>query len=107
MHVFWSHVHYNLEETIITPRSLATGTGLISLPSNLTTGKNGRPLVISGTPITRSLVLSGLMTREFVQHRLAIASTQLSTTRVSLNRGRAGFETGWVTLYWLPDEKRR
>ena len=86
---------------------MATGTGLISLPSNLTTGKNGRLLVICGTPITRSLVLSGLMTREFVQHRLTIASTQLSTNQVSLSRGRAGFETGWVTLYCLPDEKRR
>lgn len=47
------------------------------MPSNLTGGKDGRLLVIFGTPITRSLVLSGLMTREFVQHHLAIDKRSL------------------------------
>ena len=42
------------------------------MPSNLTGGKDGRLLVIFGTLITKSLVLSGLMTREFVQYHLAI-----------------------------------
>ena len=42
------------------------------MPRKLTGGKDGRLLVIFGTPITRSLVLSGLMTREFVQYHLAI-----------------------------------
>ena len=65
------------EESIITPRSLATGTGLISLSSNLTGGRDGRLLIICGTPITRSLVLSGLTTREFVPHHLAIAERSL------------------------------
>lgn len=45
--------------------------------SNLTGGKDGRLLVIFGTPITGSLVLSGLMTREFVQHHLAIDKRSL------------------------------
>ena len=49
------------EESIITPRSLATVTGLISFPNNLTGGIDGRLLVNCGTPITRSLVLSGCM----------------------------------------------
>ena len=42
------------------------------MPSNLTGGKDGGLLVIFGTLITKSLVLSGLMTREFVQYHLAI-----------------------------------
>ena len=40
------------EESIITFRSLATGTDLISLPSNLTVGKDGRVPLFCGTPTT-------------------------------------------------------
>ena len=71
------------EESIITPRSLATVTGLISFPNNLTGGIDGRLLVNYGTPITRNLVLSGLMSREFVQHHLAISERSLMFNAVT------------------------
>ena len=75
LRLFWSRVDYTV--------------GMIQLlfpylwpqmSSNLTGGKDGRLLVIFGTPITRSLLLSGLMTREFVQHNLAIDKGSLFNT---------------------------
>ena len=65
------------EESIITPRSLATVTGSISFPNNLTGGIDGKLPVNCRTPITRSLVLSGLMSRGFVQHHRAIYERSL------------------------------
>ena len=33
--------------------------------------------------------------------------TWFKIASLKLSRGRAGFGTGWVTLFWPPDEKRR
>ena len=53
-------------------RSFATGTGVISFPKRESdTGGNLRSNC--GTPTSKTLVFSGLISREFWQHRLQIS----------------------------------
>ena len=53
--------------SIETPKSFTTGEGLMFFPNRTTGGKN-KFHVSCGTPTTRSLVLSGLINSEFVEH---------------------------------------
>lgn len=53
--------------SIQTPKSFTTGEGLMFFPNSRTGGKD-KFHVNCGTPTTKSLVLSGLVNREFVEH---------------------------------------
>ena len=54
------------------PKSFTTGEGLMFVPSRMTEGKD-KFRVSCGMPTTRSLVLFGLINREFVEHQFAIS----------------------------------
>ena len=63
-------------ESIQTPKSFTTGEGLMFVPNRMTGGKD-KFCVSCGTPATRSIVLFGLINREFVEHQFAISRRSL------------------------------
>ena len=69
------------KESIQTPKSFTTGEGLMFVPNRMTGGKD-KFLVSCGTPTTRSLVLLGLINREFVEHQFAISRRSLLRSKI-------------------------
>lgn len=65
-----------MAESIQTPISFTIGGGSMFFPSRRTGGKD-RFGVSCGTPPTRSVVLSALINKEFVEHRFATSRRSL------------------------------
>ena len=76
--------------SIQTPKSFTTGAGLMFFP-NRTIGGRDRLRVSCGTLTIRSLVLSGLIKREFVEHHFATARRSLLRSEMAVLRSEGGY----------------
>ena len=68
-------------ESIQPSKSFTTGEGLMFVPNRMTGGKD-KFCVSCGTPTIRSLVLLGLINREFVEHQFAISRRSLLRLKI-------------------------
>ena len=75
--------------SIQTPKSFTTVAGLMFFP-NRTIGDRDSLRVSCGTPTIRSLVLSGLIKREFVKHQFATARRSLLRSEMAVLRSEGG-----------------
>ena len=77
-----------MEESNQIPKSFTTGDVLMFFPNRKTGGKD-KFRVSCGTPTTRTLVLFGLINREFVEHHYAISRRSLLRSEIFAVQAKA------------------